>query len=64
MDLADARRNLQAKNDKLGILSATLGVVYGDLEEADLLLCIITLLVGLVMLSKDLVVLLTSHAML
>ena len=26
------RRNLQAKSDELGILSATLGVVYDDLE--------------------------------
>ena len=32
MDLAEVRRNLQAKSDELGILSATLGVVYDDLE--------------------------------
>ena len=32
VDLAEARRNLQAENDELGILSATLGVVYDDLE--------------------------------
>ena len=28
----EVRRNLQAESDKLGILSATLGVVYDDLE--------------------------------
>ena len=32
VDLAKVRRNLQAKSDKLGILSAALGVVYDDLE--------------------------------
>jgi len=32
VDLAKARRNLQAESDELGILSATLGVVYDDLE--------------------------------
>ena len=32
MDLAEARRNLQAESDELGILSAALGVVYDDLE--------------------------------
>ena len=32
MDLAEARRNLQVESDELGILSATLGVVYDDLE--------------------------------
>ena len=31
-DLAEVRRNLQAESDKLGILSAALGVVYDDLE--------------------------------
>ena len=32
VDLDEARRNLQAESDELGILSATLGVVYDDLE--------------------------------
>ena len=32
VDLTEVRRNLQAKSDELGILSATLGVVYDDLE--------------------------------
>ena len=32
MDLAEARRNLQAESDDLGNLSATLGVVCDDLE--------------------------------
>ena len=32
MDLTEVRRNLQAKRDELGILSATLGVVCDDLE--------------------------------
>ena len=32
MDLAEVRRNLQAKSDELGILSAALGVVCDDLE--------------------------------
>ena len=32
MDLAKARRNLQAECDDLSILSATLGVVCDDLE--------------------------------
>ena len=32
MDLTEARRNLQAESDKLGILSAALGVVLDDLE--------------------------------
>ena len=32
MDLVEARRNLLAKSDELGILSATLEVVYDDLE--------------------------------
>ena len=32
MNLTEARRNLQAKSDELGILSATLRVVYDDLE--------------------------------
>ena len=32
MDLAEARRNLQAKSDELDILSGALGVVYDDLE--------------------------------
>ena len=32
MDLAEVRRNLQAKSDELGILSAALGVVYDDLK--------------------------------
>ena len=32
MDLTEVRRNLQAKSDELGILSAALGVVYDDLE--------------------------------
>ena len=32
MDLAEERRNLQAKSDKLGILSTALGVVCDDLE--------------------------------
>ena len=32
MDLVEARRNLQAESDKLGILSATLGVVCDDPE--------------------------------
>ena len=32
MDLAEVRRNLQAESDELGILSATLGVVYDDFE--------------------------------
>ena len=32
MDLAEARRNLQAESDVLGILSTALGVVYNDLE--------------------------------
>ena len=31
-ELAKARRNLQAESDKLGILSAALGVVCDDLE--------------------------------
>ena len=31
MDLAEARRNLQAESDDLGILSAALRVVYNDL---------------------------------
>ena len=32
MDLAEARRNLQAESDELGILSAVLRVVCDDLE--------------------------------
>ena len=32
VDLAEVRRILQAKSDKLGILSAALGVVCDDLE--------------------------------
>ena len=32
VDLIEARRNLQAESNELGILSATLGVVYDDLE--------------------------------
>ena len=32
MDLAEARRNLQAESDELSILSTALGVVYNDLE--------------------------------
>ena len=32
VDLAEARRNLQAESDELGILRATLGVVCDDLE--------------------------------
>jgi len=32
MDLAEARRNLEAESDELDIISATLGVVYDDLE--------------------------------
>ena len=32
MDLTEARRNLQAKSDELGILSAALRVVCDDLE--------------------------------
>ena len=32
VDLTKARRNLQAESDELDILSATLGVVYDDLE--------------------------------
>ena len=32
MDLVEARRNLQAESNKLGILSAALGVVCDDLE--------------------------------
>ena len=32
MDLAEARRNLQAESDELSILSTALGVVYDDLE--------------------------------
>ena len=32
MDLAEVRRNLQAKSDELGIMSATLRVVYDDLQ--------------------------------
>ena len=32
VDLAKVRRNLQAKSDELGILSAALGVVCDDLE--------------------------------
>ena len=32
MDLAEARRNLQAESDEFGILSAALGVVCDDLE--------------------------------
>ena len=32
VDLAEARRNLQAESDELGILSAALGVVCDDLE--------------------------------
>ena len=32
VDLAEARRNVQAESDELGILSATLGVVCDDLE--------------------------------
>jgi len=32
VDLAEARRNLQAESDELGILSATLRVVYDDVE--------------------------------
>ena len=32
MDLAEARKNLQAESDELGILSATLGVVCDDQE--------------------------------
>ena len=32
VDLAEVRRNLQAESDELGILSATLGVVYDNLE--------------------------------
>ena len=32
MDLAEVRRNLQVESDKLGILSAALGVVCNDLE--------------------------------
>ena len=31
VDLAKVRRNLQAESDELGILSATLRVVYDDL---------------------------------
>ena len=31
VDLAEARRNLQAESDELDILSSTLGVVYDDL---------------------------------
>ena len=32
MDLAEVRRNLQVESDELGTLSATLRVVYNDLE--------------------------------
>ena len=32
VDLAEVRRNLQAKSDELSILSAALGVVYNDHE--------------------------------
>ena len=32
MELTEARRNLPAESDELGILSATLRVVYDDLE--------------------------------
>ena len=32
VDLTEARRNLQAESDELGILSAALEVVYDDLE--------------------------------
>ena len=32
VDLAEARRNLQAESDDLGILSAAIRVVYDDLE--------------------------------
>jgi len=32
VDLVEVRRNLQAESDKLGILSAALGVVCDDLE--------------------------------
>ena len=32
MDLAEVRRSLEVESDELGILSATLGVVCGDLE--------------------------------
>ena len=32
MDLIEVRRNVQAESDKLGILTATLGVVCDDLE--------------------------------
>ena len=32
VDLIEARRNLQAESDELGILSAALGLVYDDLE--------------------------------
>ena len=32
MDLAEVRRNLQAKSNELGILSATLEVVCDDLD--------------------------------
>jgi len=32
VDLAEVRRNLQVESDELGTLSATLGVVYDDLE--------------------------------
>ena len=36
MDLAEARRNLQAESDELGILSVALGVVCDDLEVVQL----------------------------
>ena len=32
VDLAEVRRNLQAESDELGIVSASLGAVYDDLE--------------------------------
>ena len=32
VDLAEARRNLQAESNELGILSAALGLVYDNLE--------------------------------
>ena len=32
MELIEARMNLQTEGDELGVLSATLGVVYDDLE--------------------------------
>ena len=35
-ELAEARRNLQAESDELGVLSTALGVVYDDLEVVQL----------------------------